>query len=272
MMHGWLDGRREIPLLPEIPAVPGTEDRAPGTDSDPEPNPASEAAPLSQPALVSELPIVGTQRMKVLSRQAGQRMAEEHARLIEDRAALERESMRFLATRDALSRELPLAEGKLRQASRPLTDQQREERRLAEHDSRARPITLVRARRHGAWERRLGAAEQERKSVLARLVEADRQAKLREELIRDRIELAQTDARRQYELALRRIATYAQQLVRTHPRGAELNRLLLSHPVGPELPGWITDPHGGSPGTQQPNADPGGQTGDPRREDEKGGA
>jgi hypothetical protein len=206
--------------------------------------------------------------MEVLSKLAGERIEAEKARLIADRAALEEERARFLAVRDALSGELPLAEAKLQQASRPLTEQQCEERRLAEHDSRARPITLVRARRHSAWERRLGAAEQERKSVLARLSEAERQANLREELIRDRTELAQADARRQYELALRRIATYVQQLVRTHRHGTELNRLLLSHPAGPELPRWITDPEAGIPGPGQP-ADPSRQAGDPPPEEEK---
>lgn len=256
MMHGWLDGRRGIPLLPEIP-------------SDSVPSTADEPAPVSRPTPASELPTVGTPRMEVLSRLAGELMAQEQARLIQDRGELERESARFLAARDASSRELALVEARLQQASNPLTDKQREDRRLAEHDSRARPATLVRARRHDAWQRRLTAAEQQHKSVLARFAEADRQAKLQEDLIRDRIELARADARRHYELALRRIATYAQQLVRTHRHGAELNRLLLSHPVGPELPGWIRDPTASVPGAAQSAAGP---VGHPGPGDEKGGA
>lgn len=254
MVHGWRDGRNGIPLLPEIRAVPGAEDRTPGMESDPEPDQADEAAATGQLIPADDPPKVATPRMEVLSRLAGELMAREQTRLIEDRCVLERESARVLASRDALSRELALAEEKLQRASNPLTDEQREDRRIAEHDSRARPITLIRARRDHAWARRLGTAEEQRGSVLVRFTEAERQVRLHEELIRDRVELAQADARRQFELALRRIATYAQQLVRTHRDGAELNRLLLSDPVSPKLPGWVTDPDAGVPGDEEGGA------------------
>ena len=272
MLHGWLDGRRGIPVLPPVPDPADSADGTPGGEpnlggkSDGEAVPASGPAPLGEPAQVS------TQRMKVLSSLAGELIALEETRLIEDRSALERQAARFLADRDALSRDLALAEARLRQATNPLTIEQREDRRFAERDAQARPVTLIRARRHSAWERRLGAAEQQHKSVLARFAEADRQAKLRQDLIRDRIELAQADARRQYELALRRIATYAQQLVRTHPQGRELNRLLLSHPVGPELPAWTDDPNTGVPQTTGPGSGPNGKAGDQHRREEKGSA
>jgi hypothetical protein len=272
MVHGWLDGRNGIPQLPEIRAVPGAGDRTSGMESGSEPDQADEAAAADQLVPADDPPKVGTPRIEVLSRLAGESMAHEQARLIEDRAVLERESARFLATRDALSRELALVEGRLQQASGPLTDEQREDRRIAEHDSRARPITLIRARRDRAWERRLGTAEQQRGSVLVRFTEAERQVRLQEELIRDRVELAQADARRQFELALRRIATYAQQLVRTHQQGAELNRLLLSDPVGPQLPGWITEPDAGMPGAGERAVNPHRDAGDPPSADEKGGA
>ena len=97
-------------------------------------------------------------------------------------------------------------------------------------------------RRYTGWERRLGTAEQQYQSATARLADAKHEAQLREELIRDREAVARAAARRHYEFALRRTATYQQQLVRTHRGGPELNRLLLDHLVGPDLPAWARDP------------------------------
>ena len=72
---------------------------------------------------------------------------------------------------------------------------------------------------------------------------AAREALLRRDLIRDRAAVARAAAKRHSELAHRRIATYLQQLVRTHRQGADLNMLLVTHPVGPDLPEWVTSAH-----------------------------
>jgi hypothetical protein len=280
MLHGWLDGRRGIPALPSRPDTAdgaadasGNEDVADrhgrggeagaGQPSAPDETASARPAGPARPSLVS------TQRIKVLSSLAGEQVALEEARLIEDRSRLEREAMPFLAARDALTDELALAEARRLQAADPLTDGQRGDRRLAERDVKARPDTLIQSRRHEAWQRRLGTAEQQHKSVLTRFAEADRQARLRDDLIRGRIELAQANARRHYEVALRRIATYAQQLVRTHPQGVELNQLLLSHPVGPDLPAWVDDPNAGVKDSAGPDDGPAGHADEPKPMDRR---
>ena len=128
---------------------------------------------------------------------------------------------------------------KLAQARSPLTDPEREP--ALRRDEQRRPAGLVRARRLAGAERRLADAEQVHRSVMVRLAEADREAQLREELIKDRAAAAQAAARRHHELAMRRIATYLQQLTRTHPHGAELSRLLMRNPVGADLPEWTRE-------------------------------
>jgi len=247
MLHGWLDGRHGIPQLPQdmSPAVNGAI------------VPAAEihlttvANLPTVPEAASPAPQLRTPRMDVLASQARQLIAEEEHRLEDDRAVLQRESAHFLQSLDALTRQVTVTEEQLKQARNPLSDEERGNRRLAEQDAKCRPAGLVRARRETAWERRLSAAEQRHQSVTARLAEATRGAQLREELIRDREAVARAAARRHHEFALRRIATYLQQLVRTHPRGADLNRLLILYPVGPELPEWTNDPAPGPSGTER---------------------
>lgn len=283
MLHGWLDGRRGIPAIsprpstadgaafaPEAAAPAGGLLRDREAEAD-QPSGSRQFPSASAPAAGMQTR-VSTQRIKVLTSQAGERMAEEAARLIEDRGRLEREAMPFLADRDVLTDELARAEAKRLQAADPLTDGQRRERRLAERDQQARPETLIQSRRHEAWQRQLGAAEQDHKAVLSRFAEADRQARLRDDLIRGRIELAQANARGHYELAMRRIATYAQQLVRTHPKGAELNQLLVSHPVGPDLPAWVEDPDAGVKYSAGPDDGSAGYADKPQPRDQRGSA
>jgi hypothetical protein len=219
MAHGWLDGRKGLPQLAEDARPPGQEVAIPSAEADP----AS---------------LVRTPRMAALARQARELIEGEEQRLHDEEAALTREWFRFLAARDALSNQMAAREEKLKEARSPLSAGELEHRRLAELDVADRPDGLVRGRRQAGWEHRLARAEQDYDSATVRLAEATREAQLRDELIRHRIAVAQATARRHRELALRRIATYQQQLVRTHRRGAELNRLLLDYPVGLDLPEW----------------------------------
>ena len=234
MIHGWLDGRHGLPLLPPDTGRPGQDASLPRTN-----------------------------RMEVLARQATELIEGEKIRCGEDSAALKREATQFLMLGDALTDEIAVSEQKLRQAQNPLSDQQRDARRLAEHDTQHRPAGLVRLRRQTAWERQLATAEQHHRGIVARLAEASREAQLREELISDRAAAARAAARRHHELALRRIATYLQQLVRTHPHGGELNRLLVEHPVGPDLPAWTRDPAAGKPGAEPRDPYPRNETSRP---------
>ena len=114
-------------------------------------------------------------------------------------------------------------------------------RRLAEQDAGSRPDTLVSARRRAAWDRRLSTAEEQHQSATAKLARAAHGFRLHEDLIRERAEVARAAARRHHDFALRRVATYLQQLVRKHPRGAELNEWLTDYRVGPDLPEWARE-------------------------------
>jgi hypothetical protein len=228
MAHGWLDGRRRVPRLAEAPGPP---------DAEPGPGAPGGSAPSVEPRPVGPPPVARTSRMEVLSRMALGLIHQEEIRLYSELAVLQREFADFVGLRDALSDQLAQLKQKLTEARRPLSGHELEVRRLAEQDVRSRPAYLVRARRQTAWERRLAAVEQQHQSATTRLADANRQAQLRAELIRDREAVARAAARQHYELGLRRIATYQQQLVRRHRDGAALNRLL-DHPVGPNLPEW----------------------------------
>jgi len=232
-------------MLPENPRPPANGAAVPGAENHlvAGPDPAAESGPATR------WPIVRTSRMEILSRQALELIEGEEIRLRDELAVLKREYARFLALRDALADEVAVLEEKLKEARSRLSEQELEDRRLAERHVQDRPVGLVRARRQTGWERRLGTAEQQYQSATARLADAKHEAQLREELIRDRGAVARAAARRHYELALRRTATYQQQLVRTHRRGPELNRLLLDHLVGPDLPAWARDPAADESGT-----------------------
>ncbi|MGO9081154.1 MAG: hypothetical protein ACLQDY_19295 [Streptosporangiaceae bacterium] len=226
MFHGWLDGRRGLPPLPTDYERPARRERPADIDA--------EDAPV--------LPALSTPRMEVLSREAAQHMEGERIRCGEECALLKREAARFLGIRDSLAAEVADTAEKLGQARTPLAAEERAARRLAERDEQSRPAELVHARRQTGWERRLTGAEQRHQSVTRRLAEASRDAQLREELIRDREAAARAAARRHHELGMRRIATYLQQLTRTHKHGAELSPLLMRTPVGPDLPEWTREP------------------------------
>jgi hypothetical protein len=260
MCHGWLDGRRSLPHLPELTelTVPDAPDEsalptgeAPVTPflahvaetmPDAQTRPAVEefppaAAPVTPPAWLQ------TPRMRVLWSQALELMSAEEEARIRDCSAYQSEFLRFQKTRDTAAKKHEQALAELARAQRPLTDPELSARRLAEQSTRDRPDSLVRTRRQTGWERRLAKAEQEANTATAQLADANREAELRQELSRDRIALAQAAALRHYEFCMRRTATYLQQLVRTHKQGADLNMLLMRYPVGPELPEWTRNPH-----------------------------
>jgi hypothetical protein len=154
------------------------------------------------------------------------------------------ELSRFRSAQDAYEAACQDAKAVLERAQRPLTEPELSVRRLAEHDPSERPDSLVRARRQAEWERRLAAAMHLTQAAAAQVAEATREAQLREELIADRIAVARAVALRHREFHLRRIATYLQQLMRSHKQGTDLNMLLMRYPVGPDLPEWTRGPDG----------------------------
>jgi hypothetical protein len=243
MRHGWLDGKHGLPRWPELP------ERKPRGESD-----APFPVPSAQPAVTAEaLPAVAvpatppawlqTPRMVLLCRRALELIRAEEQAFVADCAVYRRELSRFRKLRDAADEGLNQARATLTRAQRPLTDHELSARRLAEQGIKDRPESLVRARRQTEWERRLATATQAVQAATAQLAEATREAELREELIRDRMAVARAAALRHHEFHMRRIATYLQQLVRTHKQGADLNMLLMRYPVGPDLPEWTRNPH-----------------------------
>jgi hypothetical protein len=258
MVHGWLDGRRGLPHLPQAAAEPvplvavEPGDGAAAADS----ATVMLSAPVPEPAPTGRLSWLMSPRIAVLSAWAQEQFKAEELAYWNDCAALMAELQRYRATQDGVAVELAGAKERLELAQRPLTDQDRRTRRLAEQVQSGRPESFVAERRQAEWDRRLRAAEGAYQAAVTRHAEAARHAQLCEELIRFRLAVARAAARRHHEFALRRIATYQQQLVRRHRRGADLNLLIMSHPVGPELPAWTTDPDatpgGGGRWTSQP--------------------
>ena len=239
MAHGWLDGRRGLPHLPQMAA--GSGDGSPVTAA-PGDSPGTLPAPAAGPGPAGRLSWLLSPRLIVLSTWAREHIRAEEMSYWNDCAAWKEELLGFRAAEDAAAKELAAAKERLEQAQRPLTDQERRVRRLAEQDQTARPEGFVAGRRQAAWDRRLRTAEREYQATAARHAEAACQAQLREELIRDRLAVARAAALRYHEYAMRRIATYQQQLIRRHRRGADLNLLMMSHPVGPDLPAWTLNP------------------------------
>ena len=268
MAHGWVDGRRGLPSLPEIPparSVNGAASQTPNghfdvarlepfqdrvAESDRPAAPA--AAPATAPAdRAAAMPPgwLQTPRMQVLCSRALELISAEEQACIRDCAAYKRELAEFRSTRDAVDEESLLARARLASTQRLPENAELAARRLAERDAHDRPDAFVRKRRRTEWERRVATASRDSQSVARRLAEATRDAELREELIQDRIAVARAAAHCHHEFHMRRIATYLQQLVRTHKRGDELNMLIMRYPVGPDLPDWTRAPTGARPST-----------------------
>lgn len=266
MTHGWLDGRRGLPRLPELAepkpraglAAPAGEPRAmpfPATAS-----PAAIVGPgpaAAGPAVGEEVPTappawLQTPRMVLLRRQALELIRAEEEAYIKDCARYRSELSRFHRLRDSAAEVLGQARNALELARQPLSEEGLLARRLAEQKSRQDyPESFVRARRQAEWERRVTAASQAVREATTQLAYATREAELRENLIRDRMAVARAAAHRHHEFHIRRIATYLQQLARTHKQGADLNMLLIRYQVGPNLPEWTANPPAANEGSGQ---------------------
>jgi hypothetical protein len=260
MRHGWLDGRSGLPRLPEFPKLTSAvEPAAPFQPAAAMPLPSYAPAPAPVPAitgppsaaessLVTAVPAtppawLQTPRMVLLGRRALELARAEEQACVADCAAYRNGISQFRKLRDAAEEDLNQARATLALAKHPLTEHELSTRRLAEQSTQDRPESFVRGRRQAEWDRRLAAATQAVQAATARLADATREAELREALIRDRVAVARAAALRHHEFHMRRIATYLQQLVRTHKQGADLNMLLMRYPVGPGLPEWTRDTH-----------------------------
>ncbi|WP_345561127.1 hypothetical protein [Nonomuraea rosea] len=141
--------------------------------------------------------------------------------------------------RQTAEQEVRMARQSWEEARLPVPEEDLKERRLAESLREDRPDALVRARRLADRDRKRATAEsawaqaEHRLAAAVEAVEALWQEIAREEAV------GRARARRVHEFASRRAAVYLQQLVRTHPRGPDLNaRLKL---LGPDLPAWARE-------------------------------
>ena len=228
MAHGWRDGKRGIPLVSDAVAAvttvaeTATEAEAEAVDAEAPPEP-------------------WTPRMEVLLRLSRERIEGERIRLADDLSVLMQRAAESRHLAEALT-ERSRAHGQaLERAQKPPEDTDLAKRRLAEQDTQRRPDGLVIDRRQAAWELRLRSAQEQHQATAAQLARATQALRYHEDLIAERTTVAACAARRHHELALRRVATYLQQLVRTHRRGPELNALLMQHRVGPDLPTWVSN-------------------------------
>jgi len=258
MFFGFLDGRKGIPELAELSdRVPSRANgSAVGLADDPY-LPTNDLPATGEPM---PAPRVRTPRIDTIIREANVRIETEWCRLVDDRAILTQRMTGHQVSLDALGKELLTTEGRLAEARHPLNEEERDLRRLAESDPESRPAGLVRARRLEAWDRRRAAAEQRHHSVTGQWAQAHRHARLDRDLIGEREAVARAAARRHHEYALRRIATYLQQLVRSHPQGRKLNSLLAEYQVGPDLPEWTKEPTIRRPGEDSRPSDGGAVT------------
>lgn len=255
MACGYLDGRKGIPEAtgltdpnePLPPYLPIGADDGPGSESmaraagpwlpdgDPPPGPGPEPEPTEPRRRIR------TPRIDAIIREANALIETERCHVIEERVLLRQQLTQHQITLDSSAEELLTTAARLAEAQVGLTSQQLEQRRLAETDQDSRPLGLVMARRRTAWDRRRTSAEQGHQAMATQAIQAEHEARLRRDLIADREEAARAAARRHHELAHRRIATYLQQLVRSHPQGRKLNGSLTEFQVGPELPEWARE-------------------------------
>jgi hypothetical protein len=242
MAHGWLDGRRGIPLLLEAPVAhldaAGLADTEGKADTE---RAADTERPAETERGTGEHGDPWTPRMEALLRQSRERIEEECIRLADDMSVLAARVIEAASRVEDLTGRAQAQEQALGTAREPLGDTELGQRRTAERDPQRRPDDLVHARRLAAWGRRLSEAEERRHSAVAELARATQALRIGEELVRERAVVARSAARRHHELALRRVATYLQQLVRTHRRGPELNARFMNYRVGPDLPDWVRD-------------------------------
>jgi hypothetical protein len=258
MACGYLDGRKGIPEFSEPAEPKGSLPpyRPDGADDDPDSESMARAAgpwppgtgtdpPAklgSAPEPIMPLQRIRTPRIDAIIREANELIETERCQVIEERVLLRQQLTQHQITLDSSAKELLTTTARLEEAQVGLTSQQLEQRRLAETDQGSRPVGLVMARRRTAWDGRRASAEDRHQAVTTRATQAEHEARLCRDLIADREETARAAARRHHELAHRRIATYLQQLVRSHPQGRKLNGSLIEFRVGPELPEWAREP------------------------------
>lgn len=217
--HGWRDGKRGVPVMPRL--------AAPGERED----------PLAVSAAVDHFDdtrrLVTTPRLEVLRRRAAEQTTREKTTYLAARDPLYREAEALIPTVDEWRHRVAEAAARLDRARVAPAEEDLKERRTGETD---RPDTLVRQRRLAEHARRLADAEAAHEQARSRLTaHLRRQAELSETLQHhDRAFRARE--RRVNEHAGRRVATYWQQLVRSHDDGPGLNSQL--RPIGPDLPGW----------------------------------
>lgn len=237
MLHGWLDGKRGIPELPNgLTSAVSMADESDTETGDPK---LSDSPDAAKPQ--TRLPTPWTPRIEVLVRRSRELIEGERIRFVDDCSDLKRRSIEYQVLLDPLKEHLTAIKERLNQARVQPSSAELGKRRLAEQDAENRPDTLVSARRQAAWDRRLSTVEGQQQSATAELSRAAYAFRLHEDLIRERAEVARAAARRHHEFALRRVATYLQQLVRKHPRGAELNQWLMDYRVAPDLPEWARE-------------------------------
>ena len=264
MAHGWADGKRGLPSLPEIPPagpVNGAASQTPNGHFD-----AARLEPFQNRVAGSDGPTApAAARATTATDQAAAmppgwlqtpRMQMLCSRALELISAEEQACIGTAPCTKGSSR-IPQCQGRRRReflaAGRDLRGRSGRSARRSCHQAaggagaRDRPEASCgnagKPNGNAGWRRRRSP------SVARRLAEATRDAELREELIRDRVAAARAAALRHHEFHMRRIATYLQQLVRTHKRGDELNMLIMRYPVGPDLPEWTRAPTGARPST-----------------------
>jgi hypothetical protein len=218
MWHGSRDGRRKIPAVPDSP-----------------PQEAGDAVALQRQ-------VVGTAQLEVLGRRCRDQINAELMRWNHLAGAAQSPAELALELPKLQDDWLALDQERLA-ARQPPDELALKERRSAERD---RPDAVVRARRLADHQRRLRAVENAYADAWRAYDDAHRRFTRATELHRRLHVEAAARARRIHEYTWRRIATYWQQLVRSHKNGPQLNEML--RPVGPDLPSWARDDDDGGDG------------------------
>ncbi len=176
-------------------------------------------------------------KLRVLAREL---IGQERIALLTYMAPIQEELSRLRAQQSDLESRLAAAQRALEKLrDDPPKDEDLKERRMAEGDVSRRPDRLVRDRRLAEYARRCTEAEAAYLAFAAELARVSQGIRAHENALARRLAIARTQAHRVHEHIWRRVATYWQQLVRSHRYGPELNKRL--HPVGPELPRWAQE-------------------------------
>lgn len=258
-VHGWLDGRHKIPLLPAEPTeqTEQTEQSEPTGPAGP-PGPGGSGGPAEpgEPGEPGPMIRIWTPRIKVLAAEAGENIARERESLAEFYARVRTRLGEARAEKRAYAEKIKYADEELGLAREPLPEEEQNTRRLAEQDGQRRPAALVRRRRLAERDRRIAHAQNGYQSAVAGHAEAAETEAALCQIIRARHAAAQAAIWRHHERAQRRIATYLQQLMRSRGKdGPRLNQVIPPEPIGPDLPDWVRgeawlDTDGDGPGDQ----------------------